>query len=169
MSTAMARSDRELGDAHWESWMRLAADTTFNLIGGAGARPEMPTADIALALAQGSTERLGRTVAVAIATQSLLGWPDVVRYGYGPSRHALLQDRVCAEVVTVDDARTRRLLYTALAASFCDVVAAALPRYRMGARVARARWEHYRATYDVVRDHLQCAADTAAAAGWLIR
>jgi len=31
------------------------------------------------------------------------------------------------------------------------------------------RWAHYRATYDVVRDHLQCAADTAAAQAWRIR
>lgn len=169
MSTAMTRNDRGLGSAHWRSWMRLAGDTTFNLIGGAGARPEMTTADIALALAQGSTERLGRTVAIAIATQSLLGWPDVVRYGFGSARRALLQDRVCAELVKVDDVQSRRYLYTALAASFCDVVAATLPRYKMGARVAKMRWAHYRATYDVVRDHLQCAADTAAAAGWLIR
>ena len=149
--------------------MRLAGATTFHLIGGAGARPEHTIADDALALAQGTCNRLGRTIAYAIATQSTVGWLDVLRWGFAPVRSLLLDDPLCAEYVADDDARSRRCIYTAMTAAFCDLVRGERPRYRMGARVAHMRGTRYQTVYDVVRGHLQCVADEAAARAWRIR
>lgn len=170
MLTTAVRCEREdLSGAHWEAWMRLAGATTFHLIGGAGARPERTTADDALALAQGTCNRLGRTLAHAVATQSTVGWLDVLRWGFAPVRKVLLDDPLCAEYVIVDDARSRRYIYTAMTAAFCDLVSGERPRYKMGARVAHMRCVRYQSLYDVVRGHLQCVADEAAANAWRIR
>lgn len=149
--------------ADWQPWMTLAGRTTFNLLGGHGAAPELLPADRALALASGDpkdgADPLGCALALGIVTVSGLGWEDVLRLGERRLRLMLADDRRLRWVLN-DPALAKARLRVVLAHAFSNIVLAQeYPHYRHGARCARMRTSNYIALYEATRSWLQTLAD----------
>lgn len=151
--------------ADWQPWMTLAGRTTFNLLGGRGAPPELLPGDRALALAHGDTDPLGRALAFGIVTMSGIGWTEVLRLGERRLRMMVAEDRRLRAVLDDPD-RARARLRVVLAHAFSNIVLAQdYPNYRRGARVARMRMATYIALYEATRSWLQTLADEVVVGG----
>lgn len=151
--------------ADWQPWMTLAGRTTFNLLGGHGAAPELLTADRALALAHGDTDPLGRALALGIVTMSGIAWEEVLRLGERRLCMMLADDRRLRWVLN-EPTLAKVRLRVVLAHAFSNIVLAQdYPHYRSGARYARMRTSNYIALYEATRAWLQTLADEVVVGG----
>lgn len=151
--------------ADWQPWMTLAGRTTFNLLGGHGAAPELLPSDRALALAHGDTDPLGRALALGIVTMSGIAWEEVLRLGERRLRLMLRDDRRLRWMLN-EPALAKVRLRVVLAHAFSNIVLAQdYPRYRSGARFARMRTSNYIALYEATRSWLQTLADEVVVGG----
>lgn len=151
--------------ADWQPWMTLAGRTTFNLLGGHGAAPDILPADRALALAHGDPDPLGCALALGIVTMSGIAWDDVLRLGERRLRRMVAEDRRLRAVLE-DPARAKARLRVVLAHAFSNIVLAQdYPQYRRGARFARMRTLNYIALYEATRAWLQTLADEVVVGG----
>lgn len=145
--------------------MALAGRTTFNLLGGHGAPPQLLPADRALALAHGDSDPLGRAMALGIVTMSGIAWEDVLRLGERRLHMMIAEDRDLRTVLK-DPSRAKARIRVVLAHAFSNIVLAqGYPHYRRGARCARMRLANYIDLYEATRSWLQTLADEVVVGG----